>query len=146
MAGTFWIWLTLKGKITYVQEVLEALEALCCFDAWTCMEKYWKIDEEYKYATNAQESICNLLDMIKIRLPHADGCGWKLVTFHNITHIVSDMKKFGKPKEVNTEIGEKNHKYLPRAWAMLHISSTPHSLIRYLCAYQMHSLLGRWPL
>jgi hypothetical protein len=25
-------------------------------------------------------------------------------------HIVSDMCKYGKPKEANTEVGEKNHK------------------------------------
>ncbi|MCK7490861.1 MAG: hypothetical protein MZW92_03015 [Comamonadaceae bacterium] len=53
--------------------------------------------------------------MIKTRLPREDGCGWNLVTFHNITHIVSDMKKFGSPKGINTEIGEKNHKYFAKS-------------------------------
>jgi hypothetical protein len=36
--------------------------------------------------------------------------GWRLPTFHNTMHIVSDMCKYGKPKEANTQVGEKNHK------------------------------------
>jgi hypothetical protein len=39
-----------------------------------------------------------------------NGNGWKLLTFHNLMHIVSDMCKYGKPKEANTKVGEKNHK------------------------------------
>ena len=31
-------------------------------------------------------------------------------TFYNLMHIVSDMCKYGKPKEANNEVGEKNHK------------------------------------
>ncbi len=105
-----------KGAVKSLQAVLEAIEALCCFDAWTHLDTYWKIDEEEEQAKSAQESICNLMEMIKTCLPRADGCGWKLVTFHNITHIVSDMRKFGKPKEVNAEIGENNHKHFAKGF------------------------------
>ena len=104
-----------KGKGTNLKEVLETLEALCCFDAWTRLDNYWKLEEEDVFSQKAHDAICKLLHMITTRLPREKGCGWKLVTFHNITHIVSDMKKFGSPKGINTEIGEKNHKYFAKS-------------------------------
>ena len=119
-----------KGNSTNLQEVLEALEALCCFDAWTWLDKYWKIEDEDEYADKAQESIVHLLEIIKRCLPHVEGCRWKLVTFHNITHLVSDMKKNGKPKEANTKVGEKTTSTLPKAWAIVLASSTLHLLGR----------------
>jgi hypothetical protein len=42
------------------------------------------------------------------------GNGWKLPTFHNTMHMVDDMCKYGKPKEANTEVGEKNHKFFAK--------------------------------
>ena len=51
-----------------------------------------------------------MLNMVADCLPREQGNGWKLPTFHNIMHIVSDMCKYGKPNEANTEVGERNHK------------------------------------
>jgi len=51
-----------------------------------------------------------MLTMVRDSLPRQQGNGWKLPTFHNTMHIVSDMCKYGKPKESNTEVGEKKHK------------------------------------
>ena len=97
------------------RKCLEALEALCCFDAWTQLDKYWNIEDEDEYTDKAQESIVYLLEIIKRHLPHVEGCRWKLVTFHNITHLVSDMKKYGTPKEANTKVGEKTHKHFAKS-------------------------------
>ena len=36
-----------------VSEVLEALEALSCFDAWSHMDKFWKLSQQNKYAMEA---------------------------------------------------------------------------------------------
>ena len=63
-----------------------------------------------KLAEQATESLSFLLLMVSNCLPREDGNGWKLPTFHNLMHIVSDMCKYGKPKESNTEVGEMNHK------------------------------------
>jgi hypothetical protein len=98
-----------KGHNTNLGEVLEALEAICCFDAWTRMDKFWDISQKEHYAKNAKESLAQMLTMVQDCLPHENGNGWKLPTFHNLMHIVSDMCKYGKPKEANTEVGEKNH-------------------------------------
>jgi hypothetical protein len=35
-------------------------------------------------------------------------------TFHNTIHIVNDMCNCGIPKEANTEVGEKNHKFFAK--------------------------------
>jgi hypothetical protein len=47
-------------------------------------------------------------------LPCEAGNGWKLPTFHNTMHVVDDMCKYRKPKEANTEVGEKNHKFFAK--------------------------------
>ena len=35
-----------KGHKTNLSKVLEALEALSCFDAWTCLDSYWKLSQQ----------------------------------------------------------------------------------------------------
>ena len=96
-------------------DVLEALEAMCCFDAWTRLDKFWSISEQEHFAKKAKDSLAEMLTMIRDRLPREKGNGWKLPTFHNLMHIVSDMYKYGKPKEANTEVGEKNHKVFAKS-------------------------------
>ena len=95
---------------TDLRKVLQALEALSCFDAWTRMDKYWRFTEQEEFSVEAKQSMAKLLCMLRDSLPRTDGNGWKLPTFHNTMHIVSDMCKYGKPKEYHTEVGEKNHK------------------------------------
>jgi hypothetical protein len=99
-----------KGCNTNLGEVLETLEAICCFDAWTRLDKFWHHSDQEQLADQAKESLAQLLLMVCNCLPRENGNGWKVPTFHNLMHIVSDMCKYGKPKESNTEVGEKNHK------------------------------------
>jgi hypothetical protein len=99
-----------KGHKTNLSKVLESLEALSCFDAWSRMDKFWKLSQQKKFAMEAKKSLAQMLTMVRDCLPRQTGNGWKLPTFHNTMHIVSDMCKYGKPKEANTEVGEKNHK------------------------------------
>jgi hypothetical protein len=103
-----------KGHKTNLSQVLEALEALSCFDAWTRLDHYWKLSQQKKYSLQAKTSMAKMLTMIRDRLPREEGNGWKLPTFHNTMHIVNDMCKYGKPKELNTEVGEKNHKFFAK--------------------------------
>ena len=70
------------------------------------MDNYWKLSQQNKYATVAKELLAEMLTMVHDCLPWQTGNGWKLPTFHNTMHIVSDMCKYGKPKEANTEVGE----------------------------------------
>ena len=99
-----------KGHNTNLNQVLDTLESLSCFHAWTRMDEFWKISEQDQFANEAKKALADMLAKLCKRLPRIDGNGWKLPTFHNIMHMVSDMCKYGKPKEANTEVGEKNHK------------------------------------
>jgi hypothetical protein len=103
-----------KGHNTDLSVVLQTLEALSCFDAWTRMDTFWKISQQKTYAMEAKQSMAKMLTMVHDCLPRESGNGWKLPTFHNTMHIVDDMCKYGKPKEVNTEVGEKNHKFFAK--------------------------------
>jgi hypothetical protein len=99
-----------KGHNTNLSEVLEALEALSCFDAWSWMDKYWNLSQQTEYSMEPKKSLAQMLIMVHDCLPWGKGNGWKLPTFHNITHIISDMCKCGKSNEANTEVGERSHK------------------------------------
>jgi hypothetical protein len=99
-----------KGQVTNPTKVLEALEALSWFDAWSRMDKFWKLLQQTDYAMEAKKSLSQMLTMVHDCLPCQKGNGWKTPTYHNTMHIVSDMCKYGKPKEANTKVGEKNHK------------------------------------
>ena len=121
-----------KGLDTDLSKVLEALEALSCFDAWTRMDRYWKLSEQTKYAKKATNSLARMLTMIRDCLPREKGNGWKLPTFHNTMHIVSDMCKYGKPKEANTEVGEHNHIFFAKKLGRLESFTMP----------RLHNMVG----
>ena len=74
-----------KGHKTNLSQVLEALEALSCFDAWTRLDTYWKLSQQKKYSLQVKESMAKMLNMIGNCLPCEAGNGWKLPFFsqHN---------------------------------------------------------------
>jgi hypothetical protein len=117
-----------KEQATNLTKVLEALEeALSCFDAWSHMDKFWKLSQQTDYAVEAKKSLGQMLTMVTCDcLPRQKGNGWKLPTFHNTMH----MCKYGKPKEANTEVGEKNQKV---ALVDAVTNSTRPFPIRWLC-------------
>jgi hypothetical protein len=59
----------------------------------------------------AKKFLSQMLNAVCDCLPYQKGNGWKLPTFHNtMLHIVNDMCKYDRPKDANTEVGEKNQK------------------------------------
>jgi hypothetical protein len=127
-----------KGYKTNLSQVLEALEALSCFDAWTRLDQYWKLSQQQKYSLQAKESMAKMLTMIHDHLPRKAVNGWKLPMFHNTMHIVNDMCNYGKPKESSTEVGEKNHKLLPSALVVVVQSNTKHLPAKLCFIYPIH--------
>jgi hypothetical protein len=53
-----------KGQNTDLSEVLEALEAMSCFDAWTRIDSYWKLTQQRKFLTEAHQALSQLLSML----------------------------------------------------------------------------------
>jgi hypothetical protein len=68
-------------------------------------------------AKQAKQAMTKMLDTIGDHLPREAGNGWKLPTFHNTMHMVDDMCKNGKPKEANTEVGEKKKILCQTHWS-----------------------------
>ena len=54
-----------KGHKTNLSKVLEALEALSSFDAWSQMDKFWKLSQQNKYAMEAKKSLAAMLSMVR---------------------------------------------------------------------------------
>jgi hypothetical protein len=68
-----------KGCNTNLSKILKALEALSCFDAWSQMDKFWKLYQHNKYAMEAKKSLAHqMLTMVRDCLPCQIGNGWKL--------------------------------------------------------------------
>jgi hypothetical protein len=44
--------------------VLEALEALSCFDAWSWINTFWNLSQQNKYAMEAKDSLVEMLTMV----------------------------------------------------------------------------------
>jgi hypothetical protein len=42
--------------------------------------------------------------------PRGEGMGWKIIKYHDITHMVDDIKKFSVPSNIDTESDEAGHK------------------------------------
>ena len=61
--------LVAKGHDMDLSEVLEILEALCCFDAWTHLDKFWHYSNQEELAEQATESLAYLLLMVSNCLP-----------------------------------------------------------------------------
>jgi hypothetical protein len=66
-----------KGHKTNLCKVLESLEALSCFDAWSGLDKFWKLSQQKKYAMEAKKSLAQMLTMVRDCLPRQTGNGWK---------------------------------------------------------------------
>ena len=68
--------LVAKDHDTDLSEVLDILEAFCCFDAWTCLDKFWHYSKQKQLAGQATESLAFLLLMVSNCLPQEDGNEW----------------------------------------------------------------------
>ena len=74
-------------------QVLQVLEALLCFNAWTNKESYWNQADHVAEAT-AKKAVRTLLHMVQKTFPCNEGNGWKTVTFHEPLHLIDNMKFF----------------------------------------------------
>jgi hypothetical protein len=99
---------SLKKMDLEVAMVLELLECLLCFDAWTRKPTYWKADD-HEAAKDVEDAICTLMKMVTDRLPRDKGNGWKVPTFHALRHIVRDITALGALRNYMAEVPEHNH-------------------------------------
>ena len=80
---------------THFAAILQLFEAMLCFDAWLNLPSFWPQNELANDITmTVQKSIKTLMQMCVRRLPNGK---WKFPKFHELLHIVNDMKRFGSP-------------------------------------------------
>ena len=81
-------------------------ELCICWRKWLQRESISK--EELLKSEVAHEKLLSLILKYCNRI---DGNQWKIIKFHMITHIVSNIFDFGVPGNIDTSAPESNHKY-----------------------------------
>jgi hypothetical protein len=105
---------SLKRHQLLVADVLELLECLLCFDAWTRQPSFW-VAGDIMAARRADDAISTLINMIVSRLPREKGHGWKVPTLHSLKHLVREIEGNGAPCNFMAEVPEYNHIRLPNS-------------------------------
>ena len=85
-------------KDTTLNHFIKLLEMMLSFHAWYKQENFWPTDDEdvaNEHAQIAQDSIRKMLRTIKRRVPRMSGNKYKLQKFHEILHLVEDIKNLG---------------------------------------------------
>ena len=89
-------------------DVLELMECLLCFDAWTRRSTYWAAYDN-DTPNHVDESIRAMMQMVQERLPCDTGNGWNLPGFHSLLHLVNEIVAFGSPSNSSAERRECSH-------------------------------------
>jgi len=89
------------------QNQLYLLEMILSFHAWyKCRSPYLLGTEQVNKMID--EGIQSMLSEIKKYIPNNESNRWKLQKFHDMLHILRDMKMFGCPQSWDASPGEHN--------------------------------------
>ena len=80
------------------KDILQVFEALLCFDEWLRKDSYWPQHGSEVKMANISRSIAKLMHMSKKYIPTSKSTAWNYPKFHELTHIVDDMMRFGAPQ------------------------------------------------
>ena len=56
-----------------------------------------------------------MLVKLKTQLPQQEGMGWKISKFHEMLHLVDDMRRYGSPVNTNAATPEHNHVHFAKS-------------------------------
>ncbi|KAI2492859.1 hypothetical protein MHU86_21672 [Fragilaria crotonensis] len=82
---------------TSLRKVINVFEALLCFDQWLNQPTYWTAEHHDKSVLQVSDAITKLMEMCKKDIPLFKKKTWKFPKFHELKHILNDMKRFGAP-------------------------------------------------
>ena len=95
---------TLKQRTTTdLAEVLELFEAMLCFDAWLNKESYWSLSDDENAKDTVRQSIKQLMEMCRTRIPTTTSDRWNFPKFHELLHVLDDISRFGAPRNYCAE-------------------------------------------
>lgn len=101
-------WKCIEGGLpesTEMEDVVQYLEALLCFDAWLHLDCYWRLQDKNEFEKSALTSIQALISMLKQTFPEQCNCP----KFHLLLHIPYFISKFGPPKNYDAQLRENSH-------------------------------------
>ena len=105
---------------------LSLFENLLTFFVWLKQDIFWPTGdnaEAEKEMNKAEEAVKILMDGIRRIAPRLSkkgqilASGWCIPKFHNLSHIITQIRRFGPPKFWDVEHGESNHKYIVKEHA-----------------------------
>jgi hypothetical protein len=86
--------------------LLNLLEMLLCFHAWYKLSDTFPVDKDN--LPKLQDSIRVMLESIKKRTPRdIKTTNWRLQKFHDLLHLVPNIKKYGAPFNFDAGPGER---------------------------------------
>jgi hypothetical protein len=105
-----------NSAVTTMDQLQEVLEALLAFHAWSKCSASYDVSNDAA-VERLKISVIALLSMVSVRLPREEGNGWQLQKFHEILHLVDDIKRFGSPRNTDTGPGERSLKFFAKKQA-----------------------------
>ena len=94
-----------RGGNRGMQEALNVMEAILCFDAWLHKDSFWSVVEAEAEEARAVSSIKILMNMCNHVFPDE----WHVVKFHLLLHFPFFITKFGAPNNYDSQRPEHNH-------------------------------------
>ena len=94
-----------RGGNHGMQDALNVMEAILCFDAWLHKDSFWSIEEADLREESAKSSIKMLMHMCNYVFPDE----WHVLKFHLLLHFPFFITKFGAPNNYDSQRPEHNH-------------------------------------
>ena len=94
-----------RGGNRGMQDALNVMEAILCFDAWLHKDSFWSIEEANEEEERAVSSIKVLMHMCNHVFPNE----WHVLKFHLLLHFPFFITKFGAPNNYDSQRPEHNH-------------------------------------
>ncbi len=93
-------------SLCQLTNMLEMLELLA-FHAWYKRDQPFSL-KNYNDKFEMQEAVRIMMRQIKEITPRKDKNGWYLQNFHDLLHLVRDIKNYGSPNNINATPNENN--------------------------------------
>ena len=85
---------------------------MLCFHAWSKSKEAF--DPTQNGIKQMKRALSIMLNKIKLWVPRLDGMGWNIQKFHDISHLIDDMARYGSPSNFDAGQGERSLKHFAK--------------------------------
>ena len=93
-------------------DLQELLQLMLCFHAWSKSKEAF--DPTQNGIKQMKRALSIMLNKIKLWVPRLDGMGWNIQKFHDISHLIDDMARYGSPSNFDAGQGERSLKHFAK--------------------------------